>query len=66
MGVLGLPCALLIPTIAFELGSGMALLLRLRLRVVAFLLSGLCIVTALVFHRDFIDQIQQPMFLENE
>ena len=65
MEAFGLPSALLVPTIAFELGAGTALLLGVGARAAAFLLSGFCIVTALVFHRDFGDQIQQIMFLKN-
>ena len=65
MEAFGLPGALLIPTIVFELGAGTALLVGLGTRAVAFLLSGFCIVTALIFHRDFGDQIQQIMFLKN-
>ena len=65
MEAFGLPGALLIPTIAFELGAGTALLLGIGVRAAALLLSGFSIVTALVFHRDFSDQIQQIMFLKN-
>ncbi len=48
-----------------EIGAGPALLLGLGARTVAFLLAGFSLVTALVFHRDFADQIQQIMFLKN-
>lgn len=65
MEAFGLPGALLVPTIAFELGAGTALLLGIGARTAALLLSGFSIVTALVFHRDFGDQIQQIMFLKN-
>jgi putative oxidoreductase len=65
MEAFGLPGALLVPTIAFELGAGAALLLGVGARTAALLLSGFSIVTALVFHRDFGDQIQQIMFLKN-
>ena len=65
MEAFGLPGILLAPTIAFEIGAGFALLLGVFTRYVAFLLSGFSIVTALVFHRDFADQIQQIMFLKN-
>lgn len=65
MEAFGLPGALLIPTIAFELGAGAALLLGVGTRSAALLLSGFTIVTALVFHRDFSDPIQQIMFLKN-
>ena len=65
MEAFGLPGILLAPTIAFEIGVGTALLLGLGARHVALLLAGFCLVTALVFHRDFADQIQQIMFLKN-
>jgi putative oxidoreductase len=65
MEAFGLPGILLVPTIAFEIGAGMALLLGVGVRYVALLLAGFSIVTALVFHRDFADNIQQIMFLKN-
>lgn len=65
MEAFDLPGALLVPTIAFELGAGTALLLGIGARAAALLLSGFSIVTALVFHHDFSDQIQQIMFLKN-
>ncbi len=65
MEAFGLPGILLLPTIAFEIGTGLALLLGIFTRYAAFLLSGFSIVTALVFHLDFADQVQQIMFLKN-
>jgi putative oxidoreductase len=65
MEAFGLPGVLLAPTIAFEIGAGAALLLGLGTRFAALLLAGFSLVTALVFHRDFADQIQQIMFLKN-
>jgi len=65
MEAFGLPGILLAPTIAFEIGAGVALLLGLGARYAALLLVGFSLVTALVFHRDFADQIQQIMFLKN-
>jgi len=61
----GLPGFLLAPTIAFEILAGMALLIGFKTRYVALALAGFTAVTALVFHRDFADQIQQIMFLKN-
>jgi len=61
----GLPAILLGPTIAFEILAGLALLLGFGVRRAAFVLAGFSIVTALIFHRDFGDQIQQIMFLKN-
>lgn len=65
MEAYGLPGALLAPTIAFEIGAGLALLVGLCTRYVALLLAGFCLATAIIFHRDFADQIQQIMFLKN-
>ncbi|MDX1486931.1 MAG: DoxX family protein [Acidiferrobacterales bacterium] len=65
MEAFGLPGALLGPTIAFEILAGLAILIGLGARHAAFLLAGFSIITALIFHRDFSDQIQQIMFLKN-
>ena len=65
MAAFGLPGALLGPTIAFEILAGLAVLLGIGARQAAFVLAGFSIVTALIFHRDFGDQIQQIMFLKN-
>jgi putative oxidoreductase len=65
MEAFGLPGILLGPTIAFEIGAGLALLIGLRTQIVALLLAGFTLVTAIVFHRDFADPLQQIMFLKN-
>ncbi len=65
MDAYGLPGFLLAPTITFEIVGGLALLLGFATRHIAFLLAGFTLVTALIFHRDFADQIQQIMFLKN-
>lgn len=65
MEAFGLPGALLVPTVAFEILAGLAVLLGFRTRQAAFLLAGFSIVTALLFHSDFGDQVQQIMFLKN-
>lgn len=65
MEAFGLPGFLLGPTIAFEIIAGVALLVGLGARYAALLLAGFSLVTAVVFHRDFADQVQQIMFLKN-
>ena len=65
MEAFGLPGVLLVPTIAFEIGAGLLLLIGFGVRYVAFALSGFCLLTALIFHRAFDDQIQMVMFLKN-
>ncbi|PCI53147.1 MAG: hypothetical protein COB36_13710 [Alphaproteobacteria bacterium] len=61
----GLPGFLLAPTTAFEILAGLALLVGFKTRYIALVLAGFTVVTALVFHRDFADQLQQIMFLKN-
>ena len=65
MEAFGLPGILLAPTIAFEMGAGIAILVGFQTRLVAVLLAGFSLATAVVFHTDFGDQIQQIMFLKN-
>ncbi len=65
MEAFGLPGVLLTPTIIFEVCAGLAILLGFKIRLFAFLLSGFALVTALIFHSNFGDQIQMIMFLKN-
>lgn len=61
----GLPGILIYPTILLELGGGLLIILGFQTRVVAALLAGFCVVSALVFHSDLGDQIQLIMFMKN-
>ncbi len=65
MEAFGLPGELLLPTIAFELGAGLALLIGYKTRTVALLLAGFSLVSAIIFHANFGDQMQQINFLKN-
>jgi len=65
MEAMGVPGALLWPTIAFEIGAGLLVALGYQTRIVAFLLSGFCLFSAAIFHHQFSDQIQMIMFLKN-
>lgn len=65
MTAYGIPSELLVPTIAFEIGAGVLLLIGLGTRIVAVLLAGFSLMTAAIFHSDFSDQIQTIMFLKN-
>lgn len=65
MEAMGLPALLFWPTVALEVLGGLAIVIGYRTRLVAFVLAGFCVVTALVFHRHFADQIQMIMFLKN-
>lgn len=65
MEAMGVPGILLWPTIAFEIGSGLCILLGFQTRLVAVVLAGFSLVTAFIFHHNFADQTQQIMFLKN-
>ncbi|MBO9695277.1 MAG: DoxX family protein [Sphingopyxis sp.] len=65
MEAMGVPGALLVPTIMFEVGAGLLLIAGLGTRYVALALAGFTLVTAMVFHTDFANQIEMLMFLKN-
>jgi putative oxidoreductase len=65
MQAMGVPGILLIPTIAFEIGAGLMVIIGYQTRVTAFLMAGFCLVTGAIFHHNFSDQIQMIMFLKN-
>lgn len=65
MESMGIPGMLLPLVILTELGGGLAILLGYRLRLVAVLLAGFCIVSGLIFHHNFADQTQAIMFMKN-
>lgn len=61
----GVPAALAIPAAAFELLAGLAILAGWQTRIVAPLLAGFCVLTGLLFHKNFGDQVQMVMFMKN-
>jgi putative oxidoreductase len=65
MEAVGLPGMLLWPTIALELLGGIAIIVGYQTRAVALALAGFCVVSGLLFHRNFGDQMQMIMFLKN-
>ncbi len=65
MESVGLPGLLLPLVIALELGGGLLIIAGFQTRIVAFLLSGFSLVSALVFHNNFADQMQSIMFMKN-
>ena len=65
MSSLGVPGALLPVVIAFEVLGAVAIVAGWRTRIVAFLLAGFTLLSALIFHNNFADQIQMIMFLKN-
>lgn len=65
MEAMGVPGTLLWPTILFEVGASLLIIVGYKTRIVALLLAGFSFVTGLVFHSAFADQIQIIMFLKN-
>jgi len=65
MAAAGVPGSALPLVIAVEVLGGAAIVAGLYTRVTAVLLAGFSIVTALLFHAQFSDAIQQIMFLKN-
>jgi putative oxidoreductase len=65
MTSVGLPSALLPAVIATEVLGAIAIVAGWQTRVTAFLLAGFTLLSALIFHNDFGDQVQLVMFLKN-
>ena len=65
MESMGVPGILLPLVILLELGGGVTVLLGWQTRISAFLLAGFCIVSALIFHASFGDQMQSILFMKN-
>ena len=65
MAAMGVPGALLPLVIATELGGGLLIAFGLFTRYTAFALAGFSILSAILFHSNFGDQMQQIMFMKN-
>jgi putative oxidoreductase len=65
MESVGVPGALLPLVITLELGGGLAVLLGWQTRFSAFLLAGFCVVSGVIFHANFSDQMQSILFMKN-
>lgn len=65
MQAMGVPGAVLPLVILTELGGGLAICLGLKTRLVAILLAGFSLVSGVIFHHNFADQVQAIMFMKN-
>jgi putative oxidoreductase len=65
MDSMGVPGFLLPAVIALEILGGLAIILGWHTRVAAFLLAGFSLLSAILFHSNFGDQMQMIMFLKN-
>lgn len=65
MESMGVPGMLLPLVIITEVGGGLLVLVGFYTRYAAVALGGFCVVTALIFHTDFANQMQMIMFMKN-
>lgn len=65
MQAMGVPGILLWPTIALEILGGLAIVVGFQTRIAAFALAIFSIAAAVIFHRNFADQMQMILFLKN-
>ena len=65
MQSMGVPSILLWPTIALEVLGGLAVAVGYKTRYAAIALAIFSIATAVIFHRNFADQMQMILFLKN-
>jgi putative oxidoreductase len=65
MSSVGVPGALLPVVIATEVLGALAIIVGWKTRVIAFLLAGFTLLSAVIFHNNFGDQVQMIMFLKN-
>jgi len=65
MESMGVPGALLPLVIVLEIGGGLALIVGLFTRWAALALALFCVAAAVIFHRNFADQMQMIQFMKN-
>jgi putative oxidoreductase len=65
MTSVGVPGALLPAVIAAEVLGAIAIIVGWKTRITALLLAGFTLLSGLIFHSNFSDQMQMIMFLKN-
>ncbi len=65
MEAMGVPGVLLPLVIALEVFGALAIIIGFKTKITAFLLAGFSIVSALLFHNNFADQMQAALFMKN-
>ena len=61
----GVPGELLPVVIALEVLGGIAVLIGYQTKIAAILLGGFTLLTAIIFHADFSQQMQSILFMKN-
>jgi len=65
MDAMGVPGALLPLVILLEVTGGLLLIVGYKVKWASYALAGFTLVTALIFHSNFADQMQLIMFMKN-
>ncbi len=65
MEMMGLNGTLVYPTILFEIGAALAIMVGYKTRLFAGLCAAFCIASAVIFHAQLDDQMQFIMFMKN-
>lgn len=65
MESMGLPGSLLPFVIVFEIVAGLMVITGFKVKWAAYTLAGFTIVTAVIFHSNFADQMQSILFMKN-
>lgn len=65
MDAMGVPGMLLPLVIILEVGGGIALIAGWQARLVAYALAGFTVLSAVIFHSNFAEQVQMIMFMKN-
>lgn len=65
MEAMGVPGMLLPLVILTEIGGGLLILAGYQTRLTAFALAGFTVISALLFHANFDDQMQSILFMKN-
>ncbi|MEH6347580.1 MAG: DoxX family protein [Bermanella sp.] len=65
MEAMGVPGALLPLVILTEVVLGLAIIVGFKTRLAAFALAGFSLVSAILFHANFSDQMQMTLFMKN-
>jgi putative oxidoreductase len=65
MEAMGVPAMLLPLVILVEIVGALAIIVGYKTRIAAFLLAGFTVLSALLFHFNFADQMQSILFMKN-
>ena len=65
MDSMGVSSSLLPLVIIIEILAAIAIILGWKTKIAAFLLAGFCILSGLIFHNDFSNQVEMIMLMKN-